>query len=107
MPIVINNSLPSINLHLGMVKDDKNHIRMIIDTGVAINTVKVFYCLWVISQYPQMGGNFLQWDMNTEYDTVQLLTTLDLDTTQHHVNHGTITVAIRYRISYVINKRGT
>ena len=52
MPIVINNSLPSINLHLGMVKDDKNHIRMIIDTGVAINTVKVFYCLWVISQYP-------------------------------------------------------
>ena len=32
MPISINNSLPSINLHLGLLEDDENKMMMLVDT---------------------------------------------------------------------------
>ena len=49
MPIAINNSLPSICLNLGSVENEENKIRMLLDTGAAINSSSLTYHLWVMS----------------------------------------------------------
>ena len=38
MPIGINNSLPSISFILGILEDEENKMRMLVDTGAAMNT---------------------------------------------------------------------
>ena len=49
MYIGINDSLSSDNLHIGNRENDENCIRMIVDTGAAMNTGGLEYYLWVMS----------------------------------------------------------
>ena len=58
MPISINNSLPFINLHLGMVQDDENHTRMFIDTDAVKYTSNISCNLWVMLEFSEMTGEF-------------------------------------------------
>lgn len=44
--ISINNSFPSINLHLGIFEDEENLMQMLIDTGSAMNEGILIYYLW-------------------------------------------------------------
>ena len=51
MPIIINNSLPAIHFPLGKRKenaDDK--MRVLVDTGAAMNSGNLYFHLWVMSQ---------------------------------------------------------
>ena len=43
IPISINNSLSYIYLHVGTIADDENKMRMLVDTGAAINTCNKEY----------------------------------------------------------------
>ena len=45
MSIPINNSLPSICLHLGSVEDEENKMRMLLDTDAAMNSASLTYHL--------------------------------------------------------------
>ena len=38
MPISINNSLPSVYLHIESITDDENKMRTLVDIGAAMNT---------------------------------------------------------------------
>ena len=49
IPNSINNSLPSICFHLGSVENEENKIRMLLDTGAAMNSGNLTYHLWVMS----------------------------------------------------------
>ena len=49
MLIKINISLPSIYLHIGSIADDENKMRMLVDTGTAMNTYNKAYHQWVMS----------------------------------------------------------
>ena len=49
MHIPINNSLPSICLHIGSVEDEENEMRMLLDIGGATNSGSLTYHLWVMS----------------------------------------------------------
>ena len=73
MPISINNSLPSFNLHLSTVDDAKNYIRILLNTGGAMNICNFSYHLWIMSQYPEMVRNFFQYDVNIEYASLRVL----------------------------------
>ena len=70
MPISINNSLPSVCLHLGSVEDEENKMRMLLDTGAAMNSGNLTYHLWVMSQCLEMVGEFIQCGDDTGYDVV-------------------------------------
>ena len=72
MSIPINNSLPSVCLHLGSIEDEENIIRMILDTGAAMNSGNLVYHLWVMYQCPEMVGEFIQYGDRTGYDVLQL-----------------------------------
>ena len=48
MPIGINNSLPSVSLILGILEDEENKMRMLVDTGAAMNTDNFDFHMWVM-----------------------------------------------------------
>ena len=47
MPIPIKKYLPSVCLHLGSVEDEEKKMRMLLDTGAAMNSGSLTYHLWV------------------------------------------------------------
>ena len=73
-----------------------NGMRMLVDTGAAINSGYLDYHLWVMSQCPEMVAEFLQCGPDTDYDVVQLLAALDLDPSHLSSTHGQMTAVIRY-----------
>ena len=60
IPISINNSLPSVTLHLGLLEDEENTMRMLVDTSAAMNSDNLAYHLLVMSECPEMVGEFIQ-----------------------------------------------
>ena len=78
-------------------------MRMLVDTGAAMNTGNLAYHQWVMSQCPSMVAEYLECGAGTKYDVGQLLAVLDLKGTNHPVNPGSMTVVIRYRTPYFIN----
>ena len=105
MPISINNSLPSVNLHLGLIEDEENKMRMLVNTGAAMNSGNLAYYLWVMSKCPEMVVEFIQCGGKSDYDVVKLLAALDLDTSQQLLEHGNMTTVIRYHTPYLVNKQ--
>ena len=105
MPISLNNFLPSVNLHLGLIEDEENKMRMLIDTGAAMNSGNLAYYLWVMSKCPEMVVEFIQCGGKSDYDVVKLLAALDLDTSQQLLEHGNMTTVIRYHTPYLVKKR--
>ena len=73
---------------------------MLLDIGAALNSGNLDYHLWVMSQYPEIVGEFIYCGADTGYNVVQLMATLDLDTTNQPPDHGKMTAVIRYRISF-------
>ena len=80
-------------------------MRMLLDTGAAMNSSNLTYHLWVMSQYSEMVGKFIQCGYGTEYNVVQLLATLDLNSSHQPLDHGSMIAVIRYRTPYFIKKR--
>ena len=105
IPISINNSLLSVNLHLGLIEDDENKMRMLVETGVAMNLGNIAYHLWVMYECLEMVGEFIQCGGKSDYDVVKLLAALDLDTSQQPLEHGNMTAVIMYHTPYLVNKR--
>ena len=70
MPLSINNSLPSTCLHLGLIDEEENKVRMLLDTSVVMNSGNMSYHLWVISEYPEVADKFIQCSSNTGNDVV-------------------------------------
>ena len=79
-------------------------MRMLLDTGAAMNTGSLTYHLWVMSQCPEMVAEIIQCGDGTGYDVVQLLAALDLDSSRQLLDHGKMTAVIRYKTPYFFNK---
>ena len=94
MPISINNSLPSVSILLGLMMEADDGMRMLVDTGAAINSGHLDYHLWVMTQCPEMMAEFLQCEPNTDYDVAQLLAALDLDPRHLPSTHCQMTAVI-------------
>ena len=103
--IPINNSFPSVVLHLGSVEDEESQMHMLLDTGVTMNLGSITYHLWVMSQCPEMSGGFIQYGDGTGYNVVQLLAALNLVSSDQLLDHGKMTSVIRYKTPYLTNKR--
>ena len=105
MHITMNNSLPLINFHIGLVLEVEDYMHKLVDTGVVMNDVNNNYQLWLMSQYSAMVAEYMQCDINTEYDVVQPLATLDLNITLQANTHGQMIVVILYHISYLFDNK--
>ena len=105
MLIQIKNSLPSIYLHLRLIEDEVNKMRMLLDTGATMDSGNLNYYLWIMSQCPEIIDEFIQCECDTGYDFVKVMATLDLDTTKQLLDYGRMTAVIRYRIPYLVNNQ--
>ena len=94
MPIDINNSLPSISLILGILEAEEDKMRMLVDTGVTMNTGDYDFHIWVISQCPDIVDEFLQCGKDTAYDVVHLFTAFDLKDISTDTTHGQMSTLI-------------
>ena len=106
MPIDINNSLPSISLILGILEAEEDKMRMLVDTGVTMNTGDYDFHIWVISQCPDIVDEFLQCGKDTAYDVVHLLAVLDLKDINTDATHGQMTAVIQYKTPYIVAGKG-
>ena len=79
MSITINTYLPSICLYFGLIVDEENKTKMLLDTGAAVNFGNLSYHFWLRPEHPEMVGEFVQYGDNTGYDVVQLIAALDPD----------------------------
>ena len=103
--IPIDNSILSVFFSLGLVVDEENKMRVLLDTDSPMNSENIIYHMRVISECQEMVGQFIQCGANTGYDVVQLLVALNLDSSQQSISHRKMTAVIRYRTPYLINKR--
>ena len=78
MPISIHNYLPSVNLHSDNPEDDENRIRILVDIEATMNTGSLEYYQWVMSQFPEMVEEYIQYGKDTAYNVVHLLAAIDL-----------------------------
>ena len=60
MSISITESLPSVCLHLGSVEDEEKKLRMWVDTEPVMNIGNLLYHFWVMSEYTEMVGEYIQ-----------------------------------------------
>ena len=97
IPIPINNSLPSIYLHLDLIEVEENKMRILLNTGAAMNFGNLSYDLWAILEYPEIVGELIQCGDSTGYDVMQLMATLDLDSNRQPLDHCKMTAVICYR----------
>lgn len=56
-----------------------------------------------MTQYPSTVAGYLEYGTDTEYDVVQLSTTMDLKETRQPVDHRNIAAFIKYKSPYIIN----
>ena len=106
MPIGINNALPSISLILGILEDEANKMRMLVDAGAAMNPGNFDFHMWVMSQCPNIVDEFLQCRKDTAYDIAHLLAALNFKDINTDATHGQMPVVIRYKTPYIIADKG-
>ena len=80
-------------------------MRILFVTGATMNSGSRAYHLWIISRYPELISEFIPCGDCTGYDVVQILASLDLDSSHQSLDHGKVTAVIRYKTPYLINKR--
>ena len=85
-------------MYIDSIADGENKMRSLVDTSAAMSTYSKVYHQYVMYQYPRMIAEYLERGVDTKYDMVQLLTSLDLKETYQPVDYGRITTVIRYRI---------
>ena len=78
---------------------------MLLDNSAAMNSGSLTYHLWVMSQCPEKVGEFIQFGDGTGYDAVQILASLNLNSSHQPLDYGKVTAVVRYKIPYFINKR--
>ena len=105
MRITINNSLPSINSHLGLILVVEDCTCMRVDTSAMMNTGNRDYHLWTMSQCPTIDAEYMKCGPNTEYDVVQLLASLDLNVVYQPNTHGQMVAVVRYHTPYLVNDK--
>ena len=106
-PIGINSSLPSINLMLGILEDEENKMRMLVDIGAVINIGNFDFHMWVMSQCPYIVDDFLQCGKDTDYDVVHLLAVLYLKDINIDATHGQMTAVIQFKTPYIVAGKRT
>ena len=62
--------------------------------------------MWVMSQYPDMINEFLQYGKEIPYNIVHLLADLDRKDVTTDIDHGKVTTFIRYKKSNAMNGEG-
>ena len=80
---------------------------MLVDTGATMKTGNLQYHMWIMSQCPEIVDDFFQCTNDTVYNVIHLLAAIDLNEAATDLNHGQMTVVVRYKTPYTLADKGT
>jgi len=101
MPIQINNNLPCIDFCLGLKETQELRMRMLVDSGAAMNSGNKNYHRQAMHRYPDMVAEYLECGPGTKFDLVKLRVAVDSES----ILDGSLSAIIRYKTPYFISSR--
>ena len=99
MPLDVDNGLPGIELWFGT--STKNEISFIchMDTCAAMNTGNLTVHKWLMSKYPHLVAEYIQFDDSRPFEPLKLHCAVE-DLVATESLHGKLTSIVRYWIRY-------
>ena len=101
MPRYVDNRLPGIEMRLGTTDDTEVTFICHVDTCAAMSTGNLQLHKWIMTTYPEIVAEYIQYDDNNPFEPIQLSCTVqDLNTVQ--AEHQTLTAIVRYWTQYKV-----
>ena len=95
MPLDVDNGLPGIKMRFGKTEDTKVTLICNVDTCAAMSTGNLQLHEWIMTTYPEIVAEYIQYVDNKPFEPIQLSCAVqDLDTVQ--AEHGKLTAIVRY-----------
>ena len=106
MPINIDNNLPCVDFALGQESGGNSiHLRMLVDSGAAMNSGNKAYHRQIVSQFPDIVTEYIECGPGTKYDLVQLKVAVTQSAAEADFTNGTLSAIIRYKTPYFVNSQ--
>jgi len=100
MPLGLDNGLPAIEAKFGTCEENEIVFRCHIDTCAAMNTGNLAIHQWIITNYPEIVSEYIQYDDAHPFDPIQLQCAVkDLEKAKQ--DHGMLTAIVRYKSRYL------
>ena len=103
MPISINNRLPCVDFQVGIGVHHSLSLRMLVDSGAAMNTGHLKYHRFIMAQFSDIIEEYIECGPGTKYDLVKLKVAVTQSAAVDKFNDGTLSTIIRYKTPYVCN----
>ena len=102
MPIDVDNGLPGIELWFG--SDSASEVAFIchMDTCAAMNTGNLLVHQWLMTTYPHIVAEYIQYDDIKPFEPLQLHCAIN-DLEKMESLHGKLTAVVRYRLRHTQN----
>lgn len=99
MPLDVDNGLPGIEMWFGKNEDSEVGFLCHLDTCAAMNTGNLRVHQWLMTQYPDIVAEYLQYDDETPFEPLQLQVAIK-DVEKAESKHGKLTAIVRYHLRY-------
>lgn len=101
MPLDVDNGLPGVEMRLGTTDDTEVTFICHVDTCAAMSTGNLQLHEWIMTTYPDIVAEYIQYDDNNPFEPIQLSCAVqDLNTVQ--AEHGKLTAIVRYWTRYKV-----
>lgn len=102
MPLDVDNGLPGIELWFGTSSENECCFICHMDTCAAMNTGNLTVHKWVMTTYPELVAEYIQFDDQHPFEPLQLHCAVE-DLASTESMHGKLTAIVRYWMRYELN----
>jgi len=102
MPLDVDNGLPGIELWFGTCQKDELCFICHMDTCAAMNTGNLTVHKWLMTKYPHLVAEYIQFDDSRPFEPLKLHCAVE-DLVATETLHGKLTSIVRYWIRYSKN----
>ena len=102
MPLDVDNGLPGIELWFGTSPANEISFICHMDTCAAMNTGNLTVHQWLMTKYPHLVAEYIQYDDSSPFEPLKLHCAVE-DLVSIESLHGKLTAIVRYWIQYTKN----
>jgi hypothetical protein len=100
MPLEMDNGLPAVQFRFGHTDDDEINFSCHVDSCAAMNVGNLRVHQWIITNYPAVVEEYIQFDDENPFDPIQLECAVDDANLMSDTNVGKLTALVRYKTQY-------
>jgi len=106
MPLEMDNGLPAVQFRFGHTDDDEINFSCHVDSCAAMNVGNLRVHHWIITNYPAVVEEYIQFDDENPFDPIQLECAVDDAHLMADNSVGKLTALVRYKTRYT-DEHGT